>query len=619
MGNTVRMSSELVGQVLGDRYKIEQKIGSGGFAIVYRAKDTRIGKYVAVKVLDREKVRSVRDIGRFRNEAAIAAAIDDDHIVKVTDYGEEEGRFYFVMELLRGHSLRQMLVLTEKFTWRRACDVGAQICDALEQAHQHKIIHRDIKPENVFLETRRGVEHVKVLDLGIAKVLQEGEWDGLAQNLSHTGDFVGSPSYMAPEQAKGPRHCDTRVDIYALGVVLYELVTGDVPFRGNTAWETVLMHVEQPPPPMAKKVPGLVVPAVYEALVMRALAKDPAKRFATVTEMAAALRALLAVADAPAVSVAAAPVPAPAPLSPEPAPEPAPPDVAAPVPAAEPQPPAPVELAEPETHRLPRRPALAPTQESVPSRSIVTVSPAPQVQPAPPPPVPVPVPVASVQPSPLPLPLRWRTRFFLGYMMVGSLIVTCTFGTTLAMTIDTEWLDGMKRGRKVRMLDPVEEDRSPPRLAVKALAPPPAEPQSPFERLLLAPPDDPAPEAGAAPEPRKKPARPAPRRAAAEEVEGPLLDTPRKLTMAAIARRAAVVIKETCKITAFSPLKEARYEIVFHVDPANGSIQQISAVGDNPPLRQPDCVRDRARAIVASFAGAADIQPEYRHSYAVVR
>ena len=588
MANTVRMSGELVGQVLGDRYKIEQKIGSGGFAIVYRAKDTRIGKYVAVKVLDREKVRSVRDIGRFRNEAAIAAAIDDDHIVKVTDYGEEEGRFYFVMELLRGHSLRQMLSLCERFTWQRACALGVQICHALEQAHNHHIIHRDIKPENMFLESRRGAEHIKLLDLGIAKILQEGEWDGLAQNLSQTGDFVGSPSYMAPEQAKGPRHCDYRVDIYALGVVLYELVTGDVPFRGNTAWETVLLHVERPPPPFARKAPGVEIPAVFEAVVMRALAKDPEKRFATITEMGAALQAVLAGAEVPAESVTRAPV--------EPTEPPAPVRVQS----------APEPVAEPVTHKLPERPPLAPTQESSPSLSlsIVTTS----VPPTPPPAAPVStLPVST-------LPLRWRTRVFLGYMMVGSLVATCTIGTSLAMTIDPEWIENIRRPRQIRMLDRVvEEDRLPPRVAVKA--PPPPEPASPFERLLLAP-DDPPAETATAPETKKKAARPAPRRV---EVDEPGELMPRRSTMAALARKAAVVIKETCKITPFSPLKEATYDVVFRVNASTGAIEKIGAVGENPPLHHPDCVKDRARAIVASFAGAADLKPEYHHSYAVVR
>lgn len=591
MANTVRMSSELVGQVLGDRYKIEQKIGSGGFAIVYRAKDTRIGKYVAIKVLDREKVRSVRDIGRFRNEAAIAAAIDDDHIVKVTDYGEEEGRFYFVMELLRGHSLRQMLILSERFTWQRACAVGVQICHALEQAHNHHIIHRDIKPENMFLENRRGVEHIKLLDLGIAKILQEDEWDGLAQNLSHTGDFVGSPSYMAPEQAKGPRHCDYRVDIYALGVVLYELVTGDVPFRGNTAWETVLMHVERPPPPLAKKAPGVEVPAAFEAVVMRALAKDPEQRFATITEMGAALQAVLPGAEVVSEPSLRAPVPASEPAA------------AVPEHSSAPQP-----AAEPVTHKLPERPVLAPTRDSSPSMSIVTASTTPQPRPAP---------VATLPVSTL--PLRWRTRVLLGYLMVGSWVATCTIGTSLAMTIDPEWIDGIKRARQVRMLDPVVDDeRAPPRVAVKAPAPPPSAPASasPYDRLLLAP-DDPPAEPVAPPESKKKPARPPTRRSDTDEPVGELL--PRKPTMAALARKAAVVIKETCKITPFSPLKEASYEVVFRVHPSTGAIEQIGAVGENPPLHHPDCVKDRARAIVPSFAGASDLKPEYRHSYAVVR
>lgn len=649
MANTVRMSSELVGQELGGRYKLEGKIGSGGFAIVYRAKDTRIGKYVAVKVLDREKVRSVRDIGRFRNEAAIAAAIDDEHIVKVTDYGEEEGRFYFVMELLRGHSLRQTLVLSERFPWRRACAIGLQICHALEQAHNHHIIHRDIKPENIFVETRRGgVEHVKLLDLGIAKV-QHGGWDGLAQNLSHTGDFVGSPSYMSPEQAKGPRHCDHRVDIYALGVVLFELVTGDVPFRGTTAWETVLLHVEQPVPPMAKRAPGVEIPAGFEAIVVRALAKDPDKRYATVAEMAAALQALLtgvevkpaevapgaplggalarvevrmpgevrasteglppAAAQASEVGAAAetgdgrqaaetdADGPAPAAATHE---ESVDSELAAPSSAAPTRElPAAGRHAEPVTHRLPERPG-ARKREPVPAPAEAPSSVGP----------------ASLVHAPG-LPLRLRTRLLLGYLMLGSMLAMCSIGTSLAMTIDPEWIDGIRRAREIRMLDRLpREEFVPPQLASKSApvpspAPAPtAEPESPLERLLLAP-DDP-PEV-AAPEVKKRPAR------ARKESVGELLEVPRKQTMASMARKAAVVVKEACKITPFSPLTEAQYDVSFRVHPTTGAIEGIDVVGEPPPLHRPDCVRDRAKAIIISFAGASDLRAEYRHSYAVIR
>ncbi len=855
MANTVRMSSELVGQELGGRYKLEGKIGSGGFAIVYRAKDTRIGKYVAVKVLDREKVRSVRDIGRFRNEAAIAAAIDDDHIVKVTDYGEEEGRFYFVMELLRGHSLRQMLVLTERFSWQRACAVGVQVCHALEHAHSYHIIHRDIKPENMFLETRRGgVEHVKLLDLGIAKVSHEGGWDGLAQNLSQTGDFVGSPSYMSPEQAKGPRHCDHRVDIYALGVVLFELVTGDVPFRGNTAWETVLMHVECPVPPMAKRAPGVEIPAEFEAIVLRALAKDPDKRYATVAEMGEALQALLvgvevpppvensqlmiipspsalpasmsssesarsaepvthrlpdrpgrtpeaasapmmapelesprSSAEAPAPARASAPssaeasapartpatafvsVEAPAPArvpanevlsaeaqvparvpanefpsaeaptsartpasglarssavapsptgalarssaeAPAPArtPEsglarssaeaPAPArrresglarsSAEAPAPARTPasavgqssaeasaraQPPAEARVLADERAHAPvaasdsvhsrepssgqlseaalnpshardveparasnamsaegqarhaevargskatsvERPtpdaAPAPTQETAPAAVGAQETPAAELgaQEAAATPA-----VAAPVHGMMPLPLRLRTRFLLGYMMVASMVAMCSIGTSLAMTIDPEWIDGIRRAREIRMLDRVpREEFVPPRIVSRPPPAPAPEPESPFDRLLLAP-DDP-PEA-APPEAKKKPTRPVARR---EEV-GELLEVPRRQSMASMARKASVVVKEVCKITPFSPLTEAQYDVVFRVNPTTGAIEKIDIVGEAPPLRQPDCVRDRARAIVINFAGASDLKAEYRHSYAVVR
>ncbi|HEY8379676.1 MAG TPA: serine/threonine-protein kinase, partial [Nannocystis sp.] len=290
MSGTAKMVSNLVGTRLGDRYVLEEKIGAGGFAVVYRARDTRISKQVAVKVLDRSKVQNLRDIARFRNEAAIAAAIDDDHIIKITDYGEEGTVFYYVMELLRGHSLRSILTMHDRLHWQRACDIGEQVCLALEIAHERGIIHRDVKPENIFVEFRRGAENIKLLDLGIAKVVQE--WDGLAGNLSNTGDFIGSPSYMAPEQARGTKYADFRVDLYALGVVLYELVTGTVPFRGESAWETMLLHVEQPPTPISRRAPDVECPPELEALILRALAKDPAQRFQTAAELRMALQSV---------------------------------------------------------------------------------------------------------------------------------------------------------------------------------------------------------------------------------------------------------------------------------------------------------------------------------------
>lgn len=637
MPRTVKMGGNLVGHTVGQRYKIDQRIGAGGFAVVYRAKDTRINKYVAIKVLDRDKVRSLRDIGRFRNEAAIAAAVDDDHIVKVSDYGEEDGIFYVVMELLRGHSLRQMLLLNDRMPWQRACQICAQVCVALEAAHGHGVIHRDVKPENIFLENRRSGEHVKLLDLGIAKVLNDDQWDGLAQNLSVTGDFVGSPSYVAPEQARGPRHCDFRVDLYAVGIVLYEMVVGDVPFRGESAWETVLMHVERPPTPPSQKVTSQKIPEAYDAVVMRALSKDPGKRFRNAAEMAAALREVLAAGP---------------PLTPEEEKAARSDAGVAPAGAAL----AATDVAELDTTRLPQRPGRAIAVEPAPEPAqLPAMAPTqPQVTPPPQPPVVRPTPaeqpvvragstVAFKQSPPAPVtessapsstpleperrfvapipPLRWRARLFVAYLLGGSLMATCTISTALALTLDPSYLEHLAERNHVKVLGRLVDDDERPMPPVVPPKPAPAkvaEPESPFDRLLRAPADPPAEPAADAPT-RKVAVRPAPARPRPPGDDA-LLEIPSKgPTMAALARKAAAVIKDFCRITPFSPLTEARYELVFRVDPSTGAIQDVRVEGEPPPLKQPDCARDRAKAAVVSFAGARDLKPEYRHTYTVVR
>ncbi|WAS93590.1 serine/threonine-protein kinase [Nannocystis punicea] len=610
MSGTAKLVTNLVGARLGDRYVLEEKIGAGGFAVVYRSLDTRIHKQVAIKVLDRAKVQNLRDIARFRNEAAIAASIDDEHVIKITDYGEEGTIFYYVMELLRGHTLRSVLGMHERLHWQRACDICEQVCCALELAHERTIIHRDIKPENIFVEFRRGAENVKLLDLGIAKVLHE--WDGLIGNLSTTGDFIGSPAYMAPEQAKGTKHCDSRVDLYALGVVLYELVTGAVPFRGESAWETMLLHVEQPPPPLARRAPGVEFPPALEAVLLRALAKDPARRFQTAIDLRDALRAVRlsqpAVAYEPLVSssgplkqsgespgIRAERRPTPH-LSRGPAVA-----IAAPMPSP---------AAAPETVPTHLTPATAPTR---------TLLPAPAA-----PPVDA-------------LPLRWRSRFFLAYLTVGSLVATCATSTLATVTLQPDVLDRFQRPHPVVHLDPDMLDDEPEPLLPPPSAPAPRPPPppalasasrdlgSPFDHLLLAPPEPSAPPEAGGTEERARPERPAAQASSSGKsakptrAEGGEAPVARRPTMATMARRAALVIKEACLITPFSPLKEAQYTVTFEIHPITGDIEGVSAAGDVPPLRQPECVKSRAKALVKSFSGAFDMKPEYRHSYTVVR
>jgi serine/threonine protein kinase len=645
MARTVKMGGNLVGHTVGQRYKVDQRIGAGGFAVVYRAKDTRINKYVAIKVLDRDKVRSLRDIGRFRNEAAIAAVVDDDHIVKVSDYGEEDGLFYVVMELLRGHTLRQLLLLNERMTWQRACQICAQVCVALEAAHGHGVIHRDVKPENIFLENRRGGEHVKLLDLGIAKVINDDQWEGLAQNLSLTGDFVGSPSYIAPEQARGPQRCDFRVDLYAVGIMLYEMIVGDVPFRGESAWETVLMHVERTPDPPSQRAKQKI-PAAYDALTLRALAKDPNKRFRNAAEMAAALREVLA-AGPPATPEEIAAVERSASSGSHGEVVEAAGDVLAAT-----------EAAEVDTNKLPQKPArpiaVEPPAEDAAVSVVAATQPQiqqPQIQP-PPPAEPRPEPVVragstvafkptlpeteSVSPSatpreiersyeaPIP-PLRWRARFYVTYLLAGSLLATCTLSTALALTLDPSHLEHLAVRNHIKVIErPTDYEYDQPLPPKPKAAPAPApEPESPYDRLLRAP-ADPPPEPAAATttannNTKKVVARPGPAKSRPSADDGLLEVSSKGPSMAMKARGAAAGIREACKITPFSPLAEAKVEVLFTIDVSTGAILTAGTVGEVPPLQKPDCVRTRAAAIIKTFSGARDLKAEYSHIYTVER
>ena len=290
---TKKLTPDLTGHVLGGRYTVEALLGYGGFANVYRAIDERVRKYVAIKVLHPEHTRNIRDIERFRNEAEITGRINDDHFVRVTDSFQDEQYFCFVMEILNGLTLRDTLshLGGRGMSWPRAFRISRQVCEGLEVAHHHDVVHRDIKPENIFLtRLRAGGEQVKLLDLGVAKILMDNYWSGLHRNLSNTGDIIGSPCYMAPELVQGSRACDARADIYSLGVVLYEMLTGVVPFRGNNGYETMYHHVHSTLVRPTVLLPFLNVPRALEDIVVLALSKDPEQRFRTAAEMEASIR-----------------------------------------------------------------------------------------------------------------------------------------------------------------------------------------------------------------------------------------------------------------------------------------------------------------------------------------
>ncbi|MBI2894138.1 MAG: serine/threonine protein kinase [Deltaproteobacteria bacterium] len=274
----------LVGLTIGDRYEVTRRLGRGGMGIVYEARHVLLGKAVAVKVLKTEHGRDEHALVRFQREAQSAASIGNDHIVDVTDFGATPaGEPYIVMELLDGQDLAHLLAKTGPLPVGRALGIARQLARALEAAHAKGIIHRDLKSENVFLVDRDGKDFVKLLDFGISKIHEAGQ----DPHLTGTGVLLGTPRYMAPEQAKGEPDLDRRVDVYSLGVILYEMVTGRVPFLGRTSLEIVHKHVNVLPEPPRMLRPDL--PEEVERVILHALEKDRDARPSSAAELLAAL------------------------------------------------------------------------------------------------------------------------------------------------------------------------------------------------------------------------------------------------------------------------------------------------------------------------------------------
>jgi serine/threonine protein kinase len=267
--------TDFVGQVLDGRYRIEELIGEGGMGRVYLAEHVEIGRRVAIKILHPVYGRMPDLVERFRREARAASRIGHPHIVDVTDSGTtDDGSVYFVMEYLEGIELATVIDREGALDVARALRVATQICRALSAAHAVGIIHRDLKPENIFLTVREGAaDFVKVLDFGIAKSSEAEEARG--KRLTHPGMAMGTPEYMSPEQAAG-RPADERCDVYAVGAILYEMITGTPPYEGDNFMEILTKKATLDPTP-----PGAIrndLPPVVEALVQSAMARDPGLR-----------------------------------------------------------------------------------------------------------------------------------------------------------------------------------------------------------------------------------------------------------------------------------------------------------------------------------------------------
>ena len=272
----------LLGRVVDGRYQVEALLGEGGMGLVYRVTHTRLNKSLAMKVLRRENTEDEEVLARFRREAEAASAIGNQHIVDVSDFGTlEDGSTYIVMECLEGMDLIEAMDIVRRMPEPRALDIAAQVCKALGAAHDAGIVHRDLKPENIYLIKRDETEDfVKVLDFGIAKVAHG------PTRLTRQGEVLGTPHYMSPEQCEG-ENVDHRTDIYALGVLLYEMLTGQVPHDADTLMGILTKHLYEDPIPPKVRTPE--VSEELEKVVMRCLDKDPAQRYSTMRELEADL------------------------------------------------------------------------------------------------------------------------------------------------------------------------------------------------------------------------------------------------------------------------------------------------------------------------------------------
>ena len=277
-----------VGNAVGE-YQIESLLGEGGMGQVYAAVHPRIGKKAAIKVLRTEFCSQPETVERFVQEARAVNQIGHPNIVDIFSFGElPDGRSYFVMEWLKGENL-QTRVKRQRLTRNEICDFVEAITRALEAAHEKNIVHRDLKPENVYLHSLRGERPIiKLLDFGIAKLTGDDEQ---RVERTRTGAIMGTPRYMAPEQARG-MEIDHRVDVYSLGVMLFEFVTGQPPFDAQHAMDLIMQHVMQAPPAMSDFVTG--VPTAFNDLVRAMMAKNPAERppLARLLEVLAELRAM---------------------------------------------------------------------------------------------------------------------------------------------------------------------------------------------------------------------------------------------------------------------------------------------------------------------------------------
>jgi len=304
------------GDVVANRYRVLEEIGRGGYAIVYKALDTKTGDVIALKTIRPIAPRPEEVRERFRREAEVVSRLKHPNTVRVFDYGFESD-FYLAMELLEGHPLSELLDGEHGISLERSVFIVIGVLESLTEAHRLGIVHRDLKPENVFLAQRmqgdQRLEHVKVLDFGIAKAILD---DSNMPALTMKGRAMGTPAYMSPEQAKGAK-LTIHSDLYSAAVLLYEMICGVPPFNGESAMTIMLKHVNEAPPQLT---PLRLRGSALDAAIQKAMSKNPFERFNSAEDFLSAIRDAMARLDQPATAgPAASPsqvAPAPAPQSP---------------------------------------------------------------------------------------------------------------------------------------------------------------------------------------------------------------------------------------------------------------------------------------------------------------
>ncbi len=287
---------ELIGQILNDRYKVVEEVGRGGMSAVYKGIHELMDRTVAIKVLLPQLVSDQISIKRFQQEAQAASHLQHPNVITVYDYGfVASGQPYLVMDFLEGESLSDIIRRDKQVPVKRMIPIFMQACEALEHAHQKGVIHRDLKSSNIMLIDFEGKkDFVKVVDFGIAKLMPSSGKQ--SQNLTQTGEVFGSPIYMSPEQCMA-QSLDARSDIYSMGAMMYESLTGQPPLMGNSIIDTMQMHMSTPPKPFSEVRPDLDIPEALERVVLKALAKKPEQRYQSMQELRDALEGVSKLID----------------------------------------------------------------------------------------------------------------------------------------------------------------------------------------------------------------------------------------------------------------------------------------------------------------------------------